>query len=795
MKLSYSWLKEFTNEEISEEKMSEILTAVGLEVEHMEKKEAIPGGLAGVVIGKVLTCEKHPNADKLKVTTVDLGGETPVQIVCGAPNVDAGQTVVVSTVGSTLYPKGGDAFKIKKAKIRGEESFGMICAEDELGLGESHDGIITIDEDIKAGTPASEYYKLPEPSVQYEIGLTPNHMDAMSHMGAMKNVLAFQSNLKEQIVVMNLPEVTLPTKSADLPFEIEIQDEAKCPRYMGVSIANVTIGESPNWLKDKLNSIDIAPINNVVDITNFVLHECGQPLHAFDYDKIADHKVVIRTASQDEKFTTLDDKERKLLSEDLVIANPQGAMCIAGVFGGADSGVKNETKSIFLESAFFEAVGIRKTSVHHNLRTDASARYEKGADISNLGYALNRAAQLICEIAGGEIASEVEDIYPNPKEKSTIAVSYSSMNALAGKDYSKQQVKTILSALCFDINPAEAGQGEGDSLELVIPFAKPDIEFEADIVEEIMRIDGIDNIPFTGEIKYAVSKSTYQRNVKQEIVGQLVGKGFYEIITNSITNSKYYPENESLVSMMNSLTSELDVMRPSMLETALQSVAHNHNRKNEDLKFFEFGKIYMNRKGHYIESERLCLYLSGNQSTPHWSTKDAAIDHAYCKGVVTSLLPEVKFAADGSIKLGKKKLGSLESVSNTRRKEFGIDKPVWFVDMDWKAIRSHFEQTKTKFTPISKFPGTSRDLALVLDKKVPYAEVEQAIRKVVSDKMISLDVFDVFESEKLGDDKKSYAVRLEFLDITKTIVDADVDAEMKKVIASLEKAVGAEIRG
>jgi phenylalanyl-tRNA synthetase beta chain len=790
MKLSYQWLKEFTNEEISEEKMSEILTSVGLEVEHMEKKEAIPGGLAGVVIGKVLTCEKHPNADKLKLTTVDLGGEEPVQIVCGAPNVDAGQTVVVSTVGSTLYPKGGEPFKIKKAKIRGEESFGMICAEDELGLGESHDGIITISEDIKAGTPAAEYYKLPESSVQYEIGLTPNHMDAMSHMGAMKNVLAYQSNVKGSIVSMNKPAPVLPAQFADLPFEIEIKDEEKCPRYMGISIANVTIAASPDWLNEKLNSIDIAPINNVVDITNFVLHECGQPLHAFDYDKIVDHKIEIRTAATDEKFITLDDKERKLLGEDLVIANPQGAMCIAGVFGGADSGVKNETKNIFLESAFFEAVGIRKTSVHHNLRTDASSRYEKGADISNLGYALHRAAQLICEIAGGEIASTVKDVYPNAKEKKTITVSYRSMNALAGKDYSKKQVKTILSALCFDIK-----KDEGDSLELVIPFAKPGIEFEADIVEEIMRIDGIDNIPFTGEIKYAVSNNTFQKNAKQEIAGKLVGKGFYEIITNSITNSKYFPDNDNMVRMMNSLTSELDVMRPSMLETALQSIAHNHNRKNEDLKFFEFGKIYSNRKGHYIENERLCLYLSGNQTPHHWNATVETIDIYFCKGLVTSLVSDAAVEADGSVKLGKKKLGSIESVSSEKRKEFGIDKPVWFVDLDWKAMQQYIKNAHPKFLPIPKFPGTTRDLALVLDKGVQYASVEKAIHSVVSDKMVSLDVFDVFESEKLGKDKKSYAVRLEFLDTTKTIVDADVDAEMKKVIASLENTIGAEIRG
>ena len=790
MKLSYQWLKEYTDEPISDERMSEILTAVGLEVEHMEKKEGIPGGLAGVVIGKVLTCDKHPNADKLKLTTVDLGTAEPVQIVCGAPNVDAGQTVVVATVGCTLHPKGGDAFVIKKAKIRGAESFGMICAEDELGLGESHDGIITIQEDIKPGTPAAEYYKLPDPVVQYEIGLTPNRMDAMSHMGAMKDVLAFVNNEKETSVALDIPSVSLKEKTADLPFDIDIRDTEKCPRYMGLSIANVTVSESPTWLKDKLRSIDIQPINNIVDITNFVLHECGQPLHAFDYDQIKGGKVVIRTASTEEAFVTLDEKERKLSEQDLVIANENKAMCIAGVFGGADSGVRNTTKNIFLESAYFEATGIRKTSVHHNLRTDASARYEKGADISNLEYALKRAAQLIVEIAGGEIASDIKDVYPNPLEKNRLKVSYSSMNELAGKEYSKDQVNRILGSLGFDIV-----QAQDDSLELAVPFSKPDIEFEADIVEEIMRIDGIDNIPFTGEIKYQVPHGTYQANFKQEVANLLVGKGFYEIITNSITNREYYPEEENLVGMMNSLTSELNIMRPAMLETALQSIVHNHNRQNDELKFFEFGKVYSNRKGHYVEQEKLCLYMSGHQAPHHWGKKADPIDLFYCKGIVLSILPGASFKADGTIQLGKKKLGSIEAVSADKRKVFGIEKPVWFIDMDWKSINTNAEKSKVRFQPLAKYPGTSRDLAVVLDKAVQYSQVEQVVRKVVSDKMIGLDVFDVFESEKLGQNKKSYAIRLSFLDSTSTIKDKDVDTEMKKVIQALEQEVAAEIRG
>lgn len=789
MKLSYSWLMQYTDEPISPDALSNILTSVGLEVEHSSSKEMIPGGLKGVVIGKVLTCEKHPNADKLKLTTVDIGAEAPVQIVCGAPNVAAGQTVVVATVGCTLHPLGGDAFKINKAKIRGEESFGMICAEDELGLGESHDGIIVINEQIQPGTAAAQYFKLPQPDMQYEIGLTPNRMDAMSHMGAMRDVLAFISNEKGILKTVQYPKVEMPPTSANLPFDITIEDPIKCPRYMGVSIANVQIAESPVWLQDRLRSIDIQPINNVVDITNFVLHECGQPLHAFDYDKIVDGKIIVRTASQNETFITLDEKSRKLEGEDLVIANPTGPMCIAGVFGGAESGVKPETRNIFLESAFFESTGIRKTSVHHALRTEASARYEKGADLDKLEFALKRAAQLICEIAGGSLASEVMDVYPNPLPRRKMKVEYQTINDLSGKHYSHEQVNMILQALNFELLSTSE-----KTFEIAIPYAKPDIEFDADIVEEIMRIDGIDNIPFTGEIRYSVPNGTYEINVKRATADLLVGKGLFEIVTNSITNSQYYPEQKNLVFMMNSLSSSLNIMRPSMLETALECIAYNLNRKNDHLKFFEFGKTYNEYNGRYVEQDKLCIYLSGLQHAPHWQQSARPIDIYYCKGLVQSVFPFVSIDNKHAVSIDKKMIGAIQLVDKEKLKQFGIEHDVWFIELDWKALNTALNIRKSKFSGLPKYPGTTRDLALVLDKEVEYAAVEQTIRKVVSDKLVGLDVFDVFESEKLGNNKKSYAVRLDFLDKSKTIVDQEVDTEMNRIIKALEQSVGAEIR-
>lgn len=790
MRLSYSWLCDYIKEPISVSEMAEILTSVGLEVEQIGVEEKIKGGLKNLVVGYVQECIPHPNADKLKLTKVDIGEEKLLQIVCGAPNVAQGQKVIVAPVGTQLYPQGAEMFEIKKAKIRGEESEGMICAEDEIGMGQSHDGIVVLPEDIKIGSALSAYYQIPPSETFFDIGLTPNRMDAMSHMGAAKDIAAYLSNKKNSIIQVQKPSLHLKAKTASLPFEIEIQDKEKCPRYMGLSISNVKIASSPTWLQQKLLSIGLQPINNVVDITNFVLHECGQPLHAFDYDSIDQQKIIVRVAKQDEKFITLDGKERNLNSEDLLISNPNSPMVIAGVFGGLHSGVKNETKNIFLESAYFSPVGIRKTATRLQLRTEAAAHYEKGVDISNLPFALMRAAQLILEICGGEIASEVVDVYPQPKEKNQIKFSLLQVQKLAGKKYTVEQVENILHSLEFDLIQDE------ENFTVQVPYAKHDVSQLADIVEEIMRIDGLDNIPFTGKIEYAVHQyQNSKQKIKQQIAEDLSAIGFFEIINNSITNSKYYPEKETLVALRNNLSAELDVMRPSMLFAALQCIAHNVNRKNEELRFFEFGKIYFQKNENYIEEEKLGLYICGTKAQQHWQKIQVEPDLYYCKGLVQYILPEAQFKNGKEIYLNKNKIGEIVQVEKKDKDIFGIEKEVWCIVMDALKIIQAKENVKKQFVEIPKYPGTFRDLALVINKEITYEQIEKIVKTSAGKNFRGLHLFDVFESDKIGKDKKSYAIRLQFLDTEKTLTYADVENDMQKIQTSLEQGVAAEIRG
>ncbi len=796
MKISYNWLQSLLPEKVELNQLSNILTSVGLEVEAIEEHCKFKGGLQGLVIGKILSAEKHENADKLQVCVVDIGLQNPSTIVCGAPNAAAGQTVIVATPGTTIYPTSGEPFTIKEAKIRGINSSGMICAEDEIGLGNSHNGIIVINEAIEPGTLAKDFYNIGEVDYIIEIGLTPNRMDAMSHMGVAKDVCAYLANLNNKPYIQIIPNSPLPNAELDYNLQVNILDEA-CKRYAALVITDVTVKDSPEWLQQKLIAIGSRPINNIVDITNYILHECGQPLHAFD-GAIVGNTINVKCMADGTKFISLDNKDRILTDKDLMICNDKEPMCIAGVFGGASSGVNSNTKTIVLESAWFAPKSIRQTSMHHGLRTDAAIRFEKGVDISQTIYALQRAASLIITHAGGKIASNLIDVYPTPIEPTTVKITYEYINRLSGANYSKLQVKNILAQLCFGII-AETEE----ELSLQVPYAKPDITIPADIVEEIMRIDGIDNIPFTGKISFSLSETNKNTNkiCKETIAHMLVAKGFYELFTNSITNSKFYPDNDKLVRMINSLSAELDVLRPQMLESGLQSISHNINRKNSNLLFFEFGKTYANYNGKYAEEEQLAFYITGNTHTENWALQNKAVDVFYVKGVVAAILEKLEIDAqitstEKGIFIQKKKqvLGQIVNVPAETLKLFDIKQEVWHVYFKWASLVSASKEQEIKFAPISKFMGVRRDLALTLKKSVAYSAVEESILKANIALLQQVNVFDVFESEKLGLENKSYAISLQFADATRTLTDIEVEESVQKIITQLSQDVGAVIR-
>jgi phenylalanyl-tRNA synthetase beta chain len=807
MVISYNWLSEYLPVAIEPERLSRILTSIGLEVESLHRYESFKGGLEGVVAGEVLTCEKHPDADKLKITTVNIGAAEPVQIVCGASNVAAGQKVVVATVGSTLYPSSGDPINIKKAKIRGVESFGMICAEDEIGIGESHAGIMVLPEDTVPGTKAADLFEAYTDYV-YEIGLTPNRMDAMSHLGVARDVCAYLwHHDKKEVRAISPFKNNFKADSNTESISVEIENNEGCKRYSGVSISNITIADSPSWLQHKLKSIGLNPINNIVDITNFILHETGQPLHAFDADRIKGNKVIVKNAAEGENFKTLDDKERKLSSNDLMIANAEENMCIAGVYGGLESGVSAGTKNIFLESAWFSPETIRKTSLKHGLRTDAATRFEKGVDISNTVNVLKRAALLIKEIAGGEISSDVIDVYPQPAEKACVALKYHYLKKLSGKNYHSDTIKNILIALGFEI------QKEGiDEIHLNVPFSKTDISIPADIVEEIMRIDGLDNveIPAAITISPSADNDNGKAGLKEKIANHLTGAGFSEIFTNSITNSKYYDEAtlSTTVKMINSLSADLDIMRPSLLQTGLEVIVYNINRKNADLKLYEFGKSYHTEAvGKYNERWHLSLFVTGVAVEGGWKQKDAKADFYFIKGICekiftaagikglqSAVAPDQDFEYGIILSVGDKLVGKAGLVAQKTLKQFGIKEPVFFADLDWDEIVVLQQNNKIAYKEIPKFPAVQRDLAVIVKKDISYGEIEKVIKQSKINELKSMKLFDIFESEKIGIDNRSMAVSFTFSDDSKTLVDADTDGMMNKIISSLEKQLSATVR-
>jgi phenylalanyl-tRNA synthetase beta chain len=805
MTISYNWLCDYLPEHIEIDRLSKILTSIGLEVESVTPFESIKGGLKGLVIGEVLTCTKHPNADKLSLTTVNIGAENPLHIVCGAPNVAVGQKVVVAPIGATIYPTSGDPLTMEKRKIRGELSEGMICAEDEIGLSTNHEGILVLNNDLAVGQTATNFFK-PYTDYIIEIGLTPNHMDAMSHLGVARDVCAYLTHHDNKEQKVKLPyKNNFKADNNNLQIEVNIANKEACARYAGVTISGVTVAASPQWLKERLQAIGVRSINNIVDITNYILHETGQPLHAFDASKIEGNKIIVDTLDAGTNFLSLDEKERKLLSTDLCICDGnKKPMCIAGVFGGLNSGVTNETNTIFLESAWFNPQYVRATSIHQGLRTDAATRFEKGVDISNTVNVLKRAALLIKEIAGGEISSEIIDVFEG-KEKTQVALKYHYLKKLSGKNYHPDAVKKIFTALDFEIVK------EGiDDIWVAVPHSKPDISLPADLVEEILRIDGLDNIeiPSLISISPAINTLSFKENIKEKIANYLVGLGFSEIVTNSITNSKYYKTEtlNSTVKMMNNLSVDLDVLRPSMLETGLETIAYNYNRKNTNLRFFEIGKTYgTNGVGNYFEEEHVAIFISGERTEASWQGKALGFSFYDAKGITQSIcsllmLPKLKAAkandtSDIIVSSGKKQVASIKTVSNKQLQNFDIKQQVFFIDFNLDALIEAASSKTIIYKEVSKFPSVQRDLALLLDKKITYEAIETSIKKNNISKLQAVKLFDIFESEKLGNNKKSLAVNFTFLDEEKTLTDKEIDGMMQKIISSLEKDVEAVLRG
>ncbi|QCR23561.1 phenylalanine--tRNA ligase subunit beta [Pontibacter sp. SGAir0037] len=802
MLISYDWLKQLINIDKPAEEVGALLTGAGLEVEGIHAIEAVDGGLEGIVIGEVLTCERHPDADRLSVTTVDIGTDTPSNIVCGAPNVAAGQKVVVATVNSTLYPTGGEPFKIKKSKIRGAVSEGMICAEDEIGIGTSHAGIIVLDTDLPNGTPAAEYFGL-NPDAVFEIGLTPNRADAASHYGVARDL---QALLDAKAILPSVENFKVDNTSRTI--EVVVENTAACPRYAGVTVSGVKVGPSPEWLQKSLRAIGLSPINNLVDITNYVLHELGQPLHAFDTEQIKGNKIVVKTVEDNTPFVTLDGVERKLKATDLMICNAEEPMAIGGVFGGKASGVSESTTSIFIESAYFSPDTVRKTGQVHGLKTDASFRFERGTDPNMVIYALKRAALLVQEIAGGEISSEIVDVYPVPFRNQEITVSIDRIHRLMGKEIGAERIRKILTDLEVEVT------GETEThLTLSVPPFKVDVTREADVVEEVLRIYGFNNIEVSEHMA-----STFLANfpkpdpehITQTILDYISANGFHEIITNSITNSKYFEatgDTEGLVQVVNYNSEDLDVLRKSMVFSGLEVLRRNINRRQKDLKVYELGKIYEQQEGKYKESVKLSLFVTGNMTAESWQQPSAkAVFHSLA-GVVQNVLHKLNAADYESqplepnsyvsqgisyVKNGTvvAQLGLLDA---KMARSLDVKEQVWYAELNWDYLLKKYKSSLVA-EELPKFPEVRRDLSLVLDKNVSFDQVKQIAFRTERKLLQDINVFDVYEGDKIEAGKKAYAISFTLLDKQQTLTDKVIDATMNRLMQQFEKQLGAFIR-
>ncbi len=808
MNISYNWLKQFINLPWDAEKTGELLTDLGLEVEGIEDFSSVKGGLAGVVIGHVLECDPHPNADRLKITKVDVGEGKILQIICGAPNVSKDQKVAVATIGTTLYDSEENPWTIKKGKIRGEISEGMICAEDELGLGESKDGIMVLDSKLKPGTPLSEVFEIEIDKI-FEIGLTPNRSDAMSHWGVARDIKAGFLH-RDISVKLNTPSSSrFRVDNRTLKIPVEVENPSLAPRYCGVTISGINVADSPIWLQNRLRSIGLSPINNVVDATNYVLHELGQPLHAFDAAKIIGNEIVVKTLPNGTKFTTLDGIERELSEEDLMICDSERPLCIAGVYGGIHSGVTKETTSIFLESAYFNPVSIRKTAKRHGLSTDASFRFERGVDPNITDYVLRRTAILILEIAGGQISSDLVDVYPKKIEPHQVFLNFEHANKIIGEEISKETIKEILYSLEMKINNVtETGIG------MSIPAYRNDVTRDVDVIEEILRVYGYNNVNFTEKLNASISPVSPNEDyaVQNKIASQLASIGFNEMVNNSLTTPKYNGLSESInenfsVVMINPLSHELSVMRQSLLFSGLETIAYNSNRKNSNLRLFEFGKTYHNFPQGRSENKHLALFLTGMRFENDWSVADRKSDFFYGKGIVVFILKrlgindyteeytENDVFSEGIIFKRKKiVLVELGIVKKSIAKKLDIDFEVFYADFNWDAVLELIPTNNISINPVAKFPGSERDFALLLDESVRFQDLKTTAMNIEKKLLKTVTLFDVYKGEKLPEGKKSYAINFTFQDNNKTLTDKQVDKIMAKLKHKFETEFGAELR-
>ena len=801
MNISFNWLNEFLKINLKIDEVCEILTDIGLEVEGVVDYQDVKGDFEGLIVGEVIHCEKHPNADRLKLTKVNIGQET-LQIVCGAPNVNVNQKVIVATVGTTIYPTSGEKFKINKSKIRGEISFGMICAEDEIGLGNSHDGIMILEKSIKVGTQVCDLFENYIDKV-INIGLTPNRSDAMSHMGVARDLRAalIQKGIKSELITPSVSSFHINSRTQKA--NVYVEDSKMCPRFSGVCIDSIIVKDSPKWLQNKLKAIGIVPINNVVDITNYVLHESGNPLHAYDLDKISTKSIHVKTLKNNSNFTTLDGKSRQLKDSDLMICDNDTPMSLAGIFGGSKHGISNDTSSIFLECAYFNPVIIRKSAKYHGLNTDASFRFERGTSIENIEYALKRAAILICELCDGKISSDIIDEYPKKPDEVSILLNFEKTNRLIGQEIPREEIKSILTSLDFKINNiTETGVG------ITVPFYRHDIYRECDVIEEILRIYGYNKINLSNKLSIPINirNENLSFKIEKSIAQSLLPLGFNEIMNNSLTNNQLNLFNRKDVKILNSLSKDVSKLRTTLLESSLKTLKYNINRKNDNLKYFEFGKIYESIKDSYNENRRLSITYSGKIISKSWRNEFINAEFYSLKNIVINILSKLSIEVNEKpIELNgfektlglfnkDKKLAIIGLVDKNTCVQYDIKQDVYYASIDIDLVQKYLNTNFQKYKPLSKFQPVEKDMSFIIDKNIEYSQIKDLLMKSHIKNLINMNLFDVYEGDKIGKNKKSYALNFTLSNSEKTLNEKEIHLAMNKIQNKLKNNFNAILR-